>query len=170
MRPKFGKHSRCARAAQHLSCPRLSIGRDVPYASPAIRRSLQARRSSSVSDFRFHLQVPGSQACTKHLSGILIGELSPLRVPETHRFPRSSIQYRVGSLSSCLWARERGRARKRSALRRSTIVRRGGGFPIKPNGCRECPRKPSRDSRRSQSQIFGSLPGFMTLALPLVLI
>ncbi len=157
-------------AAQPLSCPRLSIGRDVRYASPAVRRSRQARRSSSVSDFRFHLQVPDSQACTKHLSGILFGALSLLRVPETHRFPRSSIQYRAGSSSSCLRARERGRARKRSALRRSTNVGRGGGFPINGRWMPGMLQEALRDSRRPRSQIFGSLPGLMTLALPSALI
>ena len=131
-----------APAAQHLSGPRLSTGNDVPLRLPSRAASALSASLSSVSDFRFHLLVPGSRACTKHLSGILIGAFLPLRVPETHRFPHSSNQSRAGSGSSCLRARARGRARKRSALRRPTNVRRGGRSPIKATGCRAWSRRP----------------------------
>ena len=115
----------------------------------------------------FWLQARG--ACTKHLSGISIGALLPLRVPETRRFPRSSSQIRAGSLSSWLRARARGRARRRNALRRPTHVRRGGGCPIKATGCRAGSRRPSRASPpERRSQIFGSLSGLMKLASPWV--
>jgi len=48
----------------------------------------------------FLLLAPGVEACTKHLLGIFVRVLLPLRVPETHRFPRSSNQIQAGSSSS----------------------------------------------------------------------
>ncbi len=141
--------------------------------SPDASPSRAARISSASSLLRLRLWFPSSGsrlcACTKHLSGILFGALLPLRVPETHRFPRSSNQSRAGSSSSWLRARERGRALRRDALRRSTNVRRGGGIPIKACGCRAFPMKPSRDSQRLlRSQISGSLRGLEWLVMPWV--
>ena len=118
-----------------------------------------------------------ARACTKHLSGIVVGAFLPLRVPETLAFPRSSNQVRAGSgsrrefllvVTSSSWfrARERGRARWRGALRHPTNVWRGGESPIKANGCRagpgggcvlrklRCAHKSSNSSRRGLGPRF----------------
>ena len=130
-------------------------------------------RFERVAPLRLRLSFPsaGSRlcACTKHLSGILIGASLLLRIPETHWFPHSSNQIRDGSSSSWLRARARGRARREGALRRPANVRRGGGSPIKAYGCRAWSKRPSRASQSwPRSQIFGSLSGLMMLALPFV--
>ena len=133
----------------------------TPIRPPVVNRWMTSRDASllawrgslSASPLlRLRLSFPSSgsrlvRACTKHLSGILIGaSFLPLRVPETHRFPHSSNQNRAGSGSSWLRARARGRARRRSALRRPANVRRGGGSPIKANGCRAWSKEPLRAS------------------------
>jgi hypothetical protein len=78
-------------------------------ASSLAGRWCSARRFSSAPTF---YSIYGFQArirvCTKHLSGLLIGALSPPRVPETHPFPRSSIQSRPGSIRPVSLGLERG--------------------------------------------------------------
>ncbi len=66
-------------------------------ASAFIGRWWFARRNSlSPACYSIHWFQAPLGVCTKHLSGLLIGALLPLRVPETHLLPHPSIQYRPG--------------------------------------------------------------------------
>ena len=113
----------------------------------AARRSLQARRSSSsltfVSVFWHQANEPAPNTYRGSCSERWRCSVSQKHIGSLTR----PIKFERALQSRWLRARARGRARRRSVLRRPAHVRRGGGSPIKANGCRASSMGPPDASR-----------------------
>lgn len=116
----------------------------LAYLAP---RSLRARRPFVISDFVSVLGFQAVRACTKHLSGLGVGDAF---VPVSQKLVGSlarpfKVDLAYGPVVSGL--EKSGRAPRRNAHRRRAKIRRGGGSPIKTSGCRARSGRPVGVSR-----------------------
>jgi len=102
---------------QAPGCQQAMASRDACLSRPAFAPSASSLRDLRL---RFDSRVPGCSSLHQTPIGTRCRGCFRPRVPETRRFPRSSIQSRPGLRSSCLRAREK---RQSSSKERSSAPR-----------------------------------------------